>query len=239
MKTKTDSNMSIKNKLILYHGSNHIIEEPEYLGGRYQNDYGNGFYCTEHIDLAKEWACTNGESGFVNSYSINTKDLKTLNLNEGNYSTLNWLAILLNYRSVNLESPLSREGADFIISNYFVELSSYDIIRGYRADDSCFSFVRAFISNTISLEQLTLAMKLGRLGEQIMIRGKSAFDRLTFEGYIKANADEYYAKKRQRDESARSEYEKLINHFDKDGIYLSNIMKGEVGNERLQRKLSV
>ena len=142
-------------------------------------------------------------------------------------------------RSVNLEGPLSREGADYIISNYFVELSSYDIIRGYRADDSYFSFVRAFISNTISIEQLTLAMKLGRLGEQIMIRGKSAFDRLTFEGYIKANAEEYYAKKRQRDESARSEYEKLLNHFDKNGIYLSNIMKGEVDNERLQQKLSV
>ena len=41
-------------KKILYHGSDHIITNPEYGHGSYANDYGRGFYCTENIELAKQ-----------------------------------------------------------------------------------------------------------------------------------------------------------------------------------------
>lgn len=41
----------------LYHGSQFIIQKPEYGKGARHNDYGKGFYCTEQIELAKEWAC--------------------------------------------------------------------------------------------------------------------------------------------------------------------------------------
>lgn len=44
-------------KLRLYHGSENIIEVPEYGKGMRNNDYGRGFYCTEDIELAREWAC--------------------------------------------------------------------------------------------------------------------------------------------------------------------------------------
>ena len=40
----------------LFHGSDHIIETPIYGVGKKHNDYGQGFYCTEDIALAKEWA---------------------------------------------------------------------------------------------------------------------------------------------------------------------------------------
>ena len=40
----------------LYHGSKDIIEHPRYGAGKPYNDYGRGFYCTESLDLAKEWA---------------------------------------------------------------------------------------------------------------------------------------------------------------------------------------
>ena len=41
----------------LYHGSENIIDVPTYGKGARHNDYGKGFYCTEDIELAKEWAC--------------------------------------------------------------------------------------------------------------------------------------------------------------------------------------
>lgn len=44
-------------KLIIYHGSPEIIEKPVFGKGKPYNDYGMGFYCTEHLELAKEWAC--------------------------------------------------------------------------------------------------------------------------------------------------------------------------------------
>ena len=45
------------NKLILYHGSSEIVQAPVFGKGKSYNDYGRGFYCTEYIELAKEWAC--------------------------------------------------------------------------------------------------------------------------------------------------------------------------------------
>ena len=52
-------------KIILYHGSNEKIEKPLLGKGKVYNDYGQGFYCTEHIELAKEWSCTEGVDGFA------------------------------------------------------------------------------------------------------------------------------------------------------------------------------
>ena len=49
-------------KLIIYHGSKDVVEKPCYHGGKLQNDYGYGFYCTESLELAKEWASNNKET---------------------------------------------------------------------------------------------------------------------------------------------------------------------------------
>ena len=59
-------------KIILYHGSPGIIEQPVFGKGKTYNDYGRGFYCTEHIELAKEWACTEGTDGYANQYELDT-----------------------------------------------------------------------------------------------------------------------------------------------------------------------
>lgn len=42
-------------KVILYHGSPDVIKKPVFGKGKVYNDYGFGFYCTEHLELAKEW----------------------------------------------------------------------------------------------------------------------------------------------------------------------------------------
>ena len=44
------------NKIIcVYHGSSQIIQQPVIGKGNPNNDYGLGFYCTESVELAKEW----------------------------------------------------------------------------------------------------------------------------------------------------------------------------------------
>lgn len=43
-------------KIILYHGSPNRIVVPKYGFGEERHDYGKGFYLTESIELAKEWA---------------------------------------------------------------------------------------------------------------------------------------------------------------------------------------
>ncbi len=44
--------------MVLWHGSQKIIEVPQFGLGKVHNDYGQGFYCTESLDLAREWACS-------------------------------------------------------------------------------------------------------------------------------------------------------------------------------------
>ena len=85
--------------MIVYHGSEKIIEVPKYNGSKRSNDYGYGFYTTESIELAKEWACANDHDGFANSYELDLDNLSVLNLNSSDYNILNWLAILTRYRT--------------------------------------------------------------------------------------------------------------------------------------------
>ena len=54
------------NEIIIYHGSENIIEKPEFGKGKPYNDYGRIFYCTEYIDLAIEWACDVKHGGYAN-----------------------------------------------------------------------------------------------------------------------------------------------------------------------------
>lgn len=66
--------------IILYHGSPNKILTPIFGGGDDKHDYGRGFYLTENIDLAKEWAVCrpNEQKGWVHKYELNTRNLKFL-----------------------------------------------------------------------------------------------------------------------------------------------------------------
>ena len=215
-------------KLIIFHGSSNIVEKPVFGKGKKYNDYGQGFYCTEHIELAKEWACTEGIDGYANRYEIETDGLNILNLSNEEYTVLNWLAILLENRIGRLSAPIEKRGREYLIQNFLPEYKSYDAIIGYRADDSYFSFARAFVSNTISLKQLGYAMKLGKLGEQFVLKSEKAFDTIRFLDYTPADSVVYYPKRKARDEEARDAYLKELEQEDLNGIYLRDIIREEM-----------
>ena len=198
----------MKNELTIYHGSNKIIERPLFGAGNPSNDYGLGFYCTETLDLAKEWACSAETDGYANKYSLNTDGLKILSLTSGEYNILNWLAILLENRKFRLSSDIALEAKEYILENFLIDYKNYDIIKGYRADDSYFSFANAFLNSTISISQLEKAMVLGKLGEQIVAVSEKAFDALSFEEAIPAENEIYFPKKLARDNLAREEFRK-------------------------------
>lgn len=54
----------------LFHGSRLVVERPQFGMGKVTNDYGQGFYCTQHRDLAAEWACAEEADGKVNRYVL-------------------------------------------------------------------------------------------------------------------------------------------------------------------------
>lgn len=212
----------------LYHGSPNIIQEPTYGQGKSYNDYGRGFYCTEHLEMAKEWACTENSNGYANEYQLDIDGLRILDLSSKRYTILHWLALLVEYRGVHLSTPVMKRGAEGLKEHYLMDLGRYDIIIGYRADDSYFSFARAFLNNQISYKQLSYAMSLGKLGEQIVLKSKKAFEAIEFLSHELADNSMYYAKRKSRDEQARKEYMRILEEEDLDGLFMRDIIREEV-----------
>lgn len=189
-------------RITIYHGSSSIIENPQFGSGKPYNDYGRGFYCTKHLDLAKEWACNDGIDGFANKYELDMSGSKILNLTDNKYTIINWLAILMDNRIGRLSAPIEKQSKEYLLEHFLPEYKNYDVIIGYRADDSYFSFARAFVGNNISLKQLGMAMNLGELGEQYVLMSENAFSQLHFIGYEIAESNEYYPKRKSRDIAA-------------------------------------
>lgn len=226
----------------LFHGTDHIIEVPDIHIGNPHNDYGMGFYCTRIDTMAREWACKKNTDGFVNCYSFDMDGLNVLNLMDGNHTVLNWIALLLQNRTFRLNSEVALDARDYIISHYSIDLSGYDVVVGYRADDSYFQYAESFVSNTLPLRSLNMALKLGKLGEQTVVISQKGFERLMFTGAYPVDKSEYYPKFASRDSDARETYKKEIRRSRsyRDDIFVLDILREEMKNDdpRIQRIIS-
>ena len=228
-------------KLItIYHGSKQIVEVPTFGLGRKNNDFGLGFYCTESNDLAKEWAVSSLSDGFSNRYTLDTEYLNTLNLNSPNYTILNWIAVLVEHRLFSIKTPIARRAKQYLIEHFGVNVNAFDLITGYRADDSYFDFAEAFLNNAITVEQLSRAMRLGKLGEQIVIKSQFAFSKMKYEGFEVARKGEFYVLRKARDDEANQTYLD-IQEEESDGLYVQDIIRGGISNDdpRIPRNVSV
>ena len=217
-------------KITIYHGSDKIIEAPTFGAGRRNNDFGLGFYCTEDIELAKEWAVSSLSDGFANRYSLDTEYLNILNLNSPDYTILNWIAVLVEHRLFSIRTPVARRAKQYLIDNFGININAYDLIIGYRADDSYFDFAEAFLNNAITVEQLSRAMRLGKLGEQIVPRSEFAFSRLRFEGFEVAEKERYYVLRKARNEDANRTYLDIQEDAE-DGLFIQDILRGGISND--------
>ena len=210
---------------MIYHGSSEIVKKPLRAKGKIYNDYGQGFYCTENIELAKEWACTGDSDGYANQYLLDMTGLKILDLSSDEYNILHWLAMLMKYREVRFSTPIMKRSSEWLLEHYLLDISEVDIIKGYRADDSYFSFARAFVNNEITLMQLSYAMKLGNLGEQIVLKSNKAFERIQFQEAHFVDKREYHVKRMIRDTEARNAYLKELEKEDIAGIYIRDLIR--------------
>lgn len=212
--------------MVLYHGSDKIIEKPIFGYGKENNDYGRGFYMTKDLELAKEWAARESASNvYVNMYELDLKNLDLLDLDKVEERVLKWIALLIKYREFNLKTPIGVRGREFLINKYLIDVSKYDVIRGYRADDCYFMFAKSFLNNEISIEQLGKALLLGKLGDQYVLKSKKAFNSLKFIKYITVDSKEYYEKRIIRNKSAADEYDAVISKVNSGEKYLIDILR--------------
>lgn len=232
----------MKNDLIIYHGSQQIVEIPEFGVGKSYNDYGQGFYCTESIELAKEWACPMKNDGYSNKYIMHFDGMNVMHLTKGKFNILNWLAILLAHRKFDITSPIGNNARDFILERFMPDTMGVDVMIGYRADDSYFSFAEDFVNNTISLRDLNLAMQLGTLGEQVVLLSEHSFKQIEFVEYEVADYREYYYKRAERDRNARAAYANKKKNMQQlmDDVFVLDIMREDMkhDDQRLQSVIS-
>ena len=116
--------------LTLYHGSSMILPEPLWGKGKTHNDYGIGFYCTEDLQLAKEWACTLTDDGYASRYTLNTEGMNILHLNSEDYTLLHWMALLVSHRSFRIKTPVAGHGLKYLTEHFSVDVDAYDLITG-------------------------------------------------------------------------------------------------------------
>ncbi len=226
-------------QVTIYHGSEQIIGVPTFGLGRKNNDFGLGFYCTENKDLAKEWAVSSLNNGFVNQYTLDTEHLNILNLNTPDYTILNWIAVLVEHRLFSIKTPVARRAKQYLIENFGINVNAYDLITGYRADDSYFDYAEAFLNNAITVEQLARSMQLGKLGEQIVMKSKYAFSKIKFVDFEVAEKERYYVLRKARDDDANRTYLNILEK-ENDGLYIQDIIRGGISNDhsRIPRNLS-
>ena len=160
-------------------------------------------------------------------------------MNSPDYTILNWIAVLVAHRLFSIKSPAAQRAKRYLIDNFGVNVNAYDLIIGYRADDSYFDFAASFLNNGISVQQLANAKRLGKLGEQIVIKSKYAFSLLHYDGFSIAEKEKYYVRRKARNDEADQLYSDILEE-ETDGLYILDIIRGGIQNDdpRIPRNLS-
>ena len=208
-------------KIILYHGSPNKVVVPQFGFGEGKHDYGKGFYLTENIELAKEWAvCRPDEmNGWVHKYELETDDLRILDFQEHNI--LSWLAELMKHRDAS-DSRRYKVLSKKFIAEYGIDTSEYDVIKGWRANASYFYIAKEFVRDNIDIEILEELLSLGGLGIQYCIKSELAYSKLTEveDGPISVDYSEFNEKYNERDIIARKKMRELV---DSDANKVTNV----------------
>ena len=198
-------------KITLYHGTPDKLVVPKYGGGDEKHDYGKGFYLTENIELAKEWAVCrpNDLNGWVHMYELDIDGLKILDFQQRD--VLSWLAELMKHRDA-ADSKRYRMLAGKFIEKYGIDTSDYDVIRGWRANASYFYIAKEFVRDNIDVDILEELLSLGGLGIQYCIKSEAAYARLKEERdqLLSVPYAEFNDRYNQRDVEARKNMRSLV-----------------------------
>ena len=153
--------------MIIYHGSNVIVEEPKILTPNRYLDFGAGFYTTTNYDQALNFAgkvTMRKKSGrsTVNIYELDEsvfKKVKVLNFDSADEA---WLDFVSDNRS----------GID--------RTEGYDLICGPVANDDVYQTFILYSTGVYTKEQTIEALKIKKLYNQYVFTTDYALSFLTF-----------------------------------------------------------
>lgn len=198
-------------KIILYHGSSEEMITPTFGLGNEKHDYGKGFYLTESMELAREWAVyrPNALNGWLHKFELDTDGLNILDFQEHN--VLTWLAELMKHRNA-ADSKRYRVLSRQFIDKYGISTEEYDVIKGWRANASYFYIAKSFVRDEVDIDILEELLDLGGLGIQYCIKTEQAYRRLVehSEALQSVEFAQFNEKYNKRDIEARENMRRLI-----------------------------
>lgn len=195
----------------LYHGSQVENLTPTYGLGDDTHDYGRGFYTTADKELGKEWAVGQraNADGWLHVYEADLDSLKVFDF--AGAGVLAWLAELMKHRPADDTPGYMRDSVRFI-ARYGIDLSGYDVSKGWRADASYYFIARMFVRNQVDVSILGDLLTLGDLGVQYFFKSERAFAALREAQDLKERVpmSEYKARFNARDDLARRRMVELM-----------------------------
>ena len=148
--------------MILYHGSNLLVTEPEIRKTKYTKDFGWGFYTTEIRRQAEQWAIRRAQ-------------------NFGGVPTVSSFIYEENPElSIRIFQSPDEEWLDFIAFCRGGNVHSYDIVKGPMADDVIWDYVRDYLDGNISKAAFMELAKFRKPTQQTTFHTQRALATLTY-----------------------------------------------------------
>lgn len=138
---------------------------------QFSKSFGNGWYCRFNKDLAREY-------GHINKYEIDFKDLKILDLRKENI--MDWMSIVTMNRNLIVR--------DCVFSFNNIDISEYDVIIGYRSDNSNLVALKQCLAGTITRTTLLEILLADERNIEICLRTSKAKSKLEFKRVIPRNS---------------------------------------------------
>ncbi len=151
--------------MLLYHGSNMLVNKPEIIESERTLDFGKGFYLTTSLEQAKKWAILTTSrrkegTPTVSVFEIQDKvDLKVLKFNGPDKA---WLEFVTSNRKNK---------------NY---KNDYDLIIGPVANDNTMPVINLYINGVYNEEEALKRLLPQKLKDQVVFKNDRALKYLDF-----------------------------------------------------------
>ena len=163
--------------MILYHGSNVVVEQPKILQSARMLDFGVGFYTTSNKEQAIRWAEKVADR--------REPDDKIVSFYEFDID-----AAECELRIIRFDEP-SEKWLDFVCANRSGREigDSYDIVIGPVADDMVYTVVQFYENGVYDKDDAIKRLKVEALFNQILFHTERALSYCRFIGFEKLGGD--------------------------------------------------
>ena len=156
--------------MILYHGSNVIVDQPKLIRQNRYLDFGFGFYTTTNREQAVNFA-------------QKVTDRRKMGEATLNIYSVNEAVAFQECKVLQFDSP-DEAWLDFVAANRqgTYQGEKYDLIYGAIANDDVYRTIALYMTGVLDKEQTLSSLKIRKLFNQLVFATEKSLQYLKFEG---------------------------------------------------------